>query len=143
MAWLNLTMPNQTIKNGLKAKKIKLPQMNFFLKKLLNFYVPISPFHSAKFLKSFRVMKMCHFWTQNGPFVLNNIFWYKPLLLLWSTYWPFSLSKIKKKSYHGSRVMRIHNFWAHNGPFPQMRMTILFIIYAYRHAKDQSQILIY
>ena len=32
MAWLNLTMPNQTVKNGLKAKKIKLPQMNFFLK---------------------------------------------------------------------------------------------------------------
>ena len=28
-------MPNQTVKNGLKAKKIKLPQMNFFLKKQL------------------------------------------------------------------------------------------------------------
>ena len=24
-------MPNQTVKKGLKAKKIKLPQMNFFL----------------------------------------------------------------------------------------------------------------
>ena len=35
MTWLNLTMPNQTVKNGLKAKKIKLPQMNFFLKKQL------------------------------------------------------------------------------------------------------------
>ena len=35
MAWLNLTMPNQTVKNGLKAKKIKLPQMNFFLQKQL------------------------------------------------------------------------------------------------------------
>ena len=34
-AWLNLTMPNQTVKNGLKAKKIKLPQMNFFLEKQL------------------------------------------------------------------------------------------------------------
>ena len=32
VAWLNLAMPNQTAKNGLKAKKIKLPQMNFFSK---------------------------------------------------------------------------------------------------------------
>ena len=29
MALLNLTMPSQTVKNGLKTKKIKLPQMNF------------------------------------------------------------------------------------------------------------------
>ena len=28
-------MPNETVKNGLKAKKIKLPQMNFFLQKQL------------------------------------------------------------------------------------------------------------
>ena len=41
MAWLNLTIPNQTVKNGLKANKIKLPQ-------LVKFYVPISPFHSAE-----------------------------------------------------------------------------------------------
>ena len=33
VAWLNLTMPNQTVQNGLKAKKIKLSQMKFFLKK--------------------------------------------------------------------------------------------------------------
>ena len=26
---------NQTVKNGVKAKRIKLPQMNFFLKKQL------------------------------------------------------------------------------------------------------------
>ena len=35
VAWLNLTIPNQTVKNGLKAKKIKLTQMNFSLKKQL------------------------------------------------------------------------------------------------------------
>ena len=29
MAWLNLTMPNQTAKNVLKAKKIEFPQMIF------------------------------------------------------------------------------------------------------------------
>ena len=32
---LNLTMPNQTVKNSLKAKKIELPQMNFVLVKQL------------------------------------------------------------------------------------------------------------
>ena len=49
-------------------------------------------------------------------------FWYKPLLLLSSTYWPFSLCKILKNSSSGSRVMRMCNFWAQNGPFPQMRI---------------------
>ena len=41
---------------------------------------------------------MCYFWAQNGPFVMNKIFWYKPLLILSSTYWPFSLCKIYKNS---------------------------------------------
>ena len=35
MTWLNLNMPNQRIKNGLKAEKIKLSQRNFVLKKQL------------------------------------------------------------------------------------------------------------
>ena len=44
-------------------------------------------------------------------------FWYKTLLLLSSTYWPFSLCKIfLKKSYSGTRVMMRH-FRALNGPF--------------------------
>ena len=39
-------MPNQTVKNGLKAKKIKLPQINFFLKKKTNkiFMYLLTPF---------------------------------------------------------------------------------------------------
>ena len=41
-------------------------------------------------------MRMCHFRAQNGPFVMNNFFWYKPLLLLSSTYWPFHCAKFKK-----------------------------------------------
>ena len=54
--------------------------------------------------------KMAHLsWTK--------FFWYKPLLLLSSTYWPFSLCKIWKNSYSGSRVMRMCHFWAQNGPF--------------------------
>ena len=43
--------------------------------------------------------KMAHLsWTK--------FFWYKSLLLLSSTYWPFSMCKILKNSYSGSRVMR-------------------------------------
>ena len=46
-------MPNQTVKNGLIAIKIKLPPNEFFSRKTTNeiFHVPISPFHSAKFKK--------------------------------------------------------------------------------------------
>ena len=50
-------MSSQTLINGLKANKIKLLQMIFF-----NSY------------SWSRVMSMCHFWTQNGPFVLNKSF---------------------------------------------------------------------
>ena len=47
--------------------------------------------------------------------------------------------------------MRISNFWAQNGPFPQMRiffsenllMSLVSLIHAYLHAKNQSQIFIY
>ena len=48
-----------------------------------------------------------------------KFFWYKPLLLLSSTYWSFLLRKILKKSYRGSRVLRMHHFWAQIGPFAQ------------------------
>ena len=60
------------------AKKIKLPQKIFSQKQLIKFPCTYQPFYSAKFLKSSlslsRVVRMCHFWTQNGPFVLNKSF---------------------------------------------------------------------
>ena len=47
-------MPNQTVKNGLKAKKIKLPQMNFFLEKqLIKFSCTYWPLSFCKILKKF------------------------------------------------------------------------------------------
>ena len=87
--------------------------------------------------------KMAHLsWTK--------FFWYKPLLLLSSTYWPFSLRKILKNSYSRSRVMRMHNFWAQNGPFPQMRifsknllMSLVSLIHAYLHTCQKSRSGIY
>ena len=54
MALLNLTMPNQTIKNGLKAGKIKLPHMNFFLQKqLIKFSCTYWPLSFCKIFKKF------------------------------------------------------------------------------------------
>ena len=47
-------MYNQTVKNGLKAKKIKLPQMNFFLEKqLIKFSCTYWPLSFCKILKKF------------------------------------------------------------------------------------------
>ena len=47
-------MPNQTVKNTLKAKKIKLPQMNLFLKKqLIKFSCTYWPLSFCKILKKF------------------------------------------------------------------------------------------
>ena len=54
MAWLNLTMPNQTVKNGLKAKKIKLLEIIFFLKKqLIKFSCTYWPLSFCKIFKKF------------------------------------------------------------------------------------------
>ena len=45
-------------------------------------------------------MRISHFLAQIGSFLLNKFFWYKPLLLLSSTYWPFSLCKTWPKMVH-------------------------------------------
>ena len=66
-------------------------------------------------------MRMCHFW----PICPEHFFfWYKQLLLLSSTFWPFSLCKIQKNSYSGSTVMRMGHYWAQNGQFacPKQRI---------------------
>ena len=54
MTWLNLTMPNQTVKNGLNATKIKLSQMNFFSRKTTNktFMYLLAPFILYNFRKT-------------------------------------------------------------------------------------------
>ena len=104
MAWLNFTMPNQTIKNSLKAKEIKLLQMDFVLEKqLIKFLCTYQPLSFCKiFIKKFLLLiqsyeDVCHFRDQNSPFALNKFFFgYKPLLLLSSTYGPFHCAKFKR-----------------------------------------------
>ena len=56
VAWLNLIIPNKTVKNGLKAKKIKLTQMIFFSLKATNktsMYL-LAPFILRNFKKILR-----------------------------------------------------------------------------------------
>ena len=104
MALLNLTMHNQTVKNGLKARKIKLPKMYIFLQKqVTKFSCTYWLLWFSKILKKIlwgwsRVKMIRHFRDQNGQFFMENFFWYKPLSLLSSTYWSFSLCKIEKKN---------------------------------------------
>ena len=77
----------QTVKDGLKAKKIKLPKMIFFLEKqLIKFSCTYGPLSFCKFLKKFlelipRVMRMCHFRAQNGPFVMNKFFLVQTIII--------------------------------------------------------------
>ena len=81
MTWLNLIMPNQTVKNSLKAKKTELPQMNFVLEKqLIKFSCT---YQSLSFCKIFikKILELIqsyedvrHFWDQNSPFFLNKNF---------------------------------------------------------------------
>ena len=56
MTWLNFDHLNQTIKNSLPAKKMKLPQMIFFSKKTTNkiFMHLLAPFILQNFKKFFR-----------------------------------------------------------------------------------------
>ena len=121
MTWLNLTMPNQTVKNGLKAKKIKLPQMNFFLEKqLIKFSCTYWPLSFCKILKKFLglIQKTCHFLDQNGPFVLNKSFLVQNITItLIYLLALFIVQNLKKNPYSESRVMRMPHFWAQNGPF--------------------------
>ena len=74
--------------------------------------------------------KMAHLsWTKT--------FCHKPLLLLSSTFCPFSLCKIKKNSYSGSRIMTMHHFWVQNGQFappPSATPKIYFLENYYYHS---------
>ena len=112
-------MPNQTVKNGLKAKKIKLPQMNFVLEKqLIKFSCTYQPLSFCKILKKFLApiqsygnvpfsdpkWPICH--EQN--FFGTNHYHYFHLPI-----GPFHCVKL----YNGSRVMRMHHSSAQNGTF--------------------------
>ena len=63
---------------------------------------------------------MGHFWAQNNPFVLNNFFWRKSLLLLSSACWPFLLCKIYKTLTADPKLWRcpiLSSKWSNCPPF--------------------------
>ena len=146
MTWLNLTMPNQTVKNGLKVKNIKLPQLSFFLKKqLIKFSCTYWPFSLCNILKAFLGLIQSYedvpfldpkypnsFWTKFfgtnhyyyfhlpiGPFHCTK---FKKILTADQELWGFHCAKFLKNSSSESRVMRMRYFWVQNDPFPQMRI---------------------
>ena len=117
-------MPNQTIKNSQKAKKIKLLQMNFVLEKqLIKFLCTYQPLSICKiFIKKILELiqsyeDVCHFWDQNSPFVLNKIFlginhcYYFHLLMAL-----FILQNLKEVL-KWIQIMTMHRFWAQSGLF--------------------------
>ena len=115
MAWLNLAMPNQIVKNDLKAKMIKLPQIIFVSRKTTKkiFMYLLAPFilqNSKKTLRAYRVMRMCHFRDQNFLGIDHYSYFHLPI-------GPFHCAKFTKKSCSRSRVMRMCHFWAQDGQF--------------------------
>ena len=68
------------------SKMVHFPQANFFLENYFyHFHLPIGPFHFSKLKKNpssrSRVMTMCNFWAQNGPFPQMRIFFSENLLM--------------------------------------------------------------
>ena len=129
VAWLNLTMPNQTVKNGLKAKKIKLPQMSFFIKKqlIIIFSCTYWPLLFCKiFKKFFELIQSYDNVPCSGPkwsicpeqklFGTNHYYYFHLPI------GPFIVKNIKKSR---SRVM-MHHFWSQNGPFAQTNFFFFF-----------------
>ena len=131
MAWLNSTMPKQTVKNGLKAKKIKLPQMNIFLEKQLKIFmyllVPFTLQNVKKILRAnpelwglpFSGRKWPIYHYQNS-LVQTIIFTFIYLLAL------FIVQNLKKflqwiQSYEDVP------FWAQNGPFALNKKNFFFL----------------
>ena len=153
MAWLNLTMPNQTVKNGLKAKKIKLPQIIFFLEKqLIKFSCTYWPLSFCKILKKFlgpiQSYKDVPFLGPKWPICYEQNLFVQTIFITFIYLLALFITQNLKKFFQ--QISRMHNFWAQNGPFPQIRifsenllMSLVSFIHAYLHAKNQSQILIY
>ena len=81
---------------------VYLSQTRFFLKKsLIKLKCTISPIYCAKFLKKLlapiQSFEDVPFLGPKCPICPNKKSLVKPLILLWSTYWPLSVCKILKK----------------------------------------------
>ena len=125
MPWLNLTMPNQTVKNGLKDKNIKSPQMNFFLKKqLIKFSCTYWPLSFCKILKKFlgpiQSYKDVPFLGPKWPICYEQNLFVQTIFITFIYLLALFITQNLKKFFQ--QISRMHNFWAQNGPFPQIRI---------------------
>ena len=84
------------------------------------FPLPIGHFHRAKCKKNSysgsRVVRMCHFRTQNGPFAPNKIFFGELLISFSSTYQPLLLCKILKKFFQRIQSYEDAQFFGQKWP---------------------------
>ena len=158
MAWLNLTMPNQTVKNSLKAKKIKLPQMNFVLEKqLIKFSCTYQPLSICKiFIKKILDLiqsyeDVRHFWDKNSPFALNKNFLVKTIIItfiyLLALFIVQNVKKILQWIQNYDDVPFLDPKWSIYLNFfffsENLLMSLVSFIHAYLHVKNQNQVLIY
>ena len=94
-------------------------------------------------------MRMCAiFGTKTSHLSWAKNFWYKPLLLLSSTYGPFQSAKFKKNLTMDPELWRCTIFRPKVVCLPQMifffrKLVNEPFLHAYLHAKNRSQILIY
>ena len=106
----------------------------------------LTPFILKNFLKILRadpeLWQCAIFGAKMAHLTWTNFFWYKRLLLLSSTDWPFSLYKkflLQIQTYEDVQFLgQKWEFFSEN-----LLMNLVSFIHAYLHAKNQNQILIY
>ena len=100
MAWLNFDHARSNSKNSLKRSNY--PKLFFFSKNTYKIFMYLSaPFILQNFKKYRRhdpeLSGEAFFGPKMAYLSWTKLIWWKPFLLLSSTYWPFSLCKILKK----------------------------------------------
>ena len=117
VAWLNLTIPNQTVKNDPKAKEIKLNQMNFFLKKqLTKFSCTYWPLSFCKIFKKIlranpELWECAIFGTKMANLSRTKHFLIQIIAITFIYLLALFIVQNLKNSHSGYRVMRKHHFW--------------------------------
>ena len=96
-------------------------------------------------------ISMCHFWAQNGPFVLNKKFLVQTIIIIFIYLLAlFIVQNLKKILTADPELWGCTIFGPKMVHFPKweffsenLLMSLVSFIHAYLHAKNQSQILIY
>ena len=110
------------------SKMIRLPKTSIFWEKSLILFSPTYwPISLCKILKNSyirpRVMRLCHFWTQNGPICPNEIVWEKDLLInIASSIMLIYILKIKVKHQSINEILTIKEYCAIFGPNLRSRL---------------------